>query len=238
MALICCESLSLGYEGREIVSGLSFSVGAGDYLCVLGENGSGKSTLMRTVLGLQPPLAGKVRFEEGMTRGELGYLPQQTEIQRDFPASVWEIVLSGCQGRKGFHPFYDASDKRLARENIEKLGIAPLARRCFPELSGGQQQRVLLARALCATRRLLLLDEPVSGLDPRATAEFYELVGQLNRKDGVAVMMISHDVHLALRWSRHILHIGKTCFFGTRDAYRRSDVGRHYLSLQHGEVYE
>ncbi|MBR1659666.1 MAG: metal ABC transporter ATP-binding protein [Oscillospiraceae bacterium] len=237
MALITCENLCLGYDGREIVRDLNFSVGEGDYLCILGENGSGKSTLMKTVLGLRGPMGGKIVYGDGLRRSELGYLPQQTEVQRDFPASVWEIVLSGCQGRRGLRPFYSAADKQLARDKLEMLGLTPLARRCYRELSGGQQQRVLLARALCATRKLLLLDEPVTGLDPKVTAEFYELVGRLNREQGVAVVMISHDVHVALRWAKHILHIGETLFFGPLDAYRRSGVGRRYLSVQHGEVY-
>ena len=238
MALITCQALSLGYDGREIVHDMNFEVNAGNYLCIVGENGSGKSTLMRTILGLQMPMGGRVLTGDGLKPNEIGYLPQQTEVQRDFPASVWEIVLSGCQGRCGLRPFYNTAEKKLARENIEKLGLAQLENHCYRDLSGGQQQRVLLARALCATRRLLLLDEPVSGLDPRVTAEFYELIGRLNREDGITVIMISHDIHVALRWASHILHVGPTLFFGTRDEYRRSPIGRHYLSVQHGEVYE
>ena len=183
-------------------------------------------------------MSGKILTGDGLRPNEIGYLPQQTEVQRDFPASVREIVLSGCQGRCGSRPFYNAAEKQLARKNIERLGLAALEKRCYRELSGGQQQRVLLARALCATQKLLLLDEPVSGLDPKVTAEFYELIGRLNREDGITVIMISHDIHVALRWATHILHIGPTLFFGTRDEYRRSAVGKHYLSVQHGEVYE
>ena len=224
MALIACQNLSLGYDGREIVHDLNFMVSAGDYLCIVGENGSGKSTLMRTILGLQPPLGGSVLTGDGLKRRQIGYLPQQTQVQRDFPASVWEVVLSGCQARSG-HMFYNAEDKRLAREHIERLGITPLTRRCYRELSGGQQQRVLLARALCATQKLLLLDEPVSGLDPRVTEELYRLIDALN-DDGVTVIMISHDIAAAVQYASHILHIGDRVFYGTKQAYLQSGVGR------------
>ena len=162
MALLICRDLSLGYYGREIVHGLNFEVEAGDYLCIVGENGSGKSTLMKTILGLIAPLGGEVLTGDGLRPNEIGYLPQQTAVQKDFPASVWEIVLSGCGNRMGLRPFFCKEEKRIARENIEKMGLTELTKRCYRELSGGQQQRVLLARALCATRKMLLLDEPVS----------------------------------------------------------------------------
>ncbi len=348
MALLTCENLSLGYEGHEIVHGLDFEVNAGDYLCIVGENGSGKSTLMKTVLGLQPPLGGKVRTGDGLARNEIGYLPQQTVVQKDFPASVREIVLSGCQNlgtprkiyvsillsvftlggyliywkynllknvktvtsharrirtelllmlfvpfyalywwytrgnavhhalagqgypkaRRGKtylllscfgleiicaalmqrdfntfaasvdsqlaeavrqnnitkqHYFYGAEARTLAKKNMEKMGIAHLARRCYRELSGGQQQRVLLARALCATKQMILLDEPVSGLDPKVTAEMYELILNLNQA-GVTVVMISHDIAAAVRYASHILHIGNSVFFGTKDAYLATEL--------------
>ena len=180
MPQIICENASLGYENRPIVKNLSFSVSAGDYLCIVGENGSGKSTLMKTILNLTPPLAGSIRME-GLSSTEIGYLPQQTQVQRDFPASVQEIVLSGFQGRCGLRPFYTKAEKELARQNMERIGIASFARRCYRDLSGGQQQRVLLARALCATRKCLLLDEPVSGLDPKATVQMYDIISQLHQ---------------------------------------------------------
>ena len=221
MPQIKCNDLSLGYGSREILSGLSFEVGAGDYLCIVGENGSGKTTLMKTLLGLQKPLSGTIEFSDGVTAKEIGYLPQQTDFLRDFPASVREIVLSGCLGRMGMRPFYNSDDKALAEKNMERMNITKLQKRCYRELSGGQQQRVLLARALCATRKILLLDEPVAGLDPKVTAEMYELIAGLNREDGVTVIMISHDIDKALRYASHILHIGGECFFGTRDEYRR-----------------
>ena len=233
MALLSCEHLSLGYEGHEIIHDLSFSVSAGDYLCVVGENGAGKSTLMRTLLGLHSPMSGTISTGDGLRPAEIGWLPQQTALQRDFPASVREIVLSGCLGRRGARPFYSKVEKRLAAETMEKLGLTPLAKRCYRELSGGQQQRVLLARALCATGKLLLMDEPAAGLDPLVTAELYRLVNALHR-DGVSILMVSHDIHIALRCATHILHVGAKVFFGTRDEYRRSEIGRNYLSLQHG----
>ena len=176
MALLACRNLSLGYDGNIIVSGLNFEIESGDYLCIVGENGSGKSTLMRTVLGLQAPVSGKVLTGDGLKQNEIGYLPQQTVVQKDFPASVREIVLSGCGNRMGLRPFYSKDEKRIAMENIEKMGLTSLIKRCYRELSGGQQQRVLLARALCATRKMLLLDEPVSGLDPKVTSEMYDLI--------------------------------------------------------------
>ncbi len=225
MALITCRDLCLGYDGREILHGLSFAVNDGDYLCIVGDNGSGKSTLMRTVLGLQRPLSGQILTGDGLRPSEIGYLPQQTPVQKDFPASVWEVVLSGFEGNCGWRPFYTKAEKRRAEENIRSMGIAPLTRRCYRELSGGQQQRVLLARALCATSKLIFLDEPVSGLDPRAAAEMYELIEKLNRERGITVIMISHDIGAALRYASHILHIGDRVFFGTRAAYRDSGIG-------------
>ena len=230
---LICEGLSLGYDGAPLLRDLSFTVCEGDFLCIVGENGSGKSTLMRTLLRLQPPLAGKVELCGGLKATEIGYLPQQTEIQRDFPASVREIVLSGCQGRLGRRPFYGREEKALAAESMEKLGLTELSGRCYRELSGGQQQRVLLARALCATRRLLLLDEPVSGLDPRAAAEMYELIEGLNR-EGITILMISHDMHDALRRASHILQIGRDWFYGSKADYLRSSVGRNYLRKGRG----
>ena len=219
MALITVSDLSLGYDGQTIVDNLNFSVNVGDYLCIIGENGSGKSTLMRTLLGLRAPLSGSIDFGEGLKKNEIGYLPQQTIVQKDFPASVREIVQSGCLSRCGLRPFYNKAEKILARDNMERMGITHLSSRCFRELSGGQQQRVLLARALCATEKVLLLDEPVSGLDPKVTAEMYSLIESLN-KDGLTVIMISHDMAAALRYADHILHMGDKTFFGSKEEYK------------------
>ena len=229
MALITCRDLSLGYDGRTIASGIDFEVCSGDYLCIVGENGSGKSTLMKTILGLRAPLGGTILTGDGLKPGEIGYLPQKTVVQKDFPASVWEIVLSGCCGRAGLRPFYNKKDKKLAADNIEKMGVRELTGRCFRELSGGQQQRVLLARALCAAQKVLLLDEPVSGLDPKVTSEMYGLIEKLNKEDKITVIMISHDMEAALKYADHILHIGHDVFFGTRDEYIKSAPAQAFL---------
>ena len=234
MAQITCKNLTLGYENRAIQENLNFSINAGDYLCIVGENGSGKSTLMKTLLHLQPPISGTIELGDGLRKNEIGYLPQQTLVQRDFPASVKEIVLSGCQGRCGWRPFYNKEDKEIARRAMEKMMIQDLQDRCYRELSGGQQQRVLLARALCAAKKILLLDEPVSGLDPKVTAEMYQLIENLNKKDEMTIIMISHDIEAAVRFATHILHIGEHCFFGTKKQYLESSLGRHFTG-QEGE---
>ena len=218
MALLTVKNLSVGYDGQPIVSGLNFSVNAGDYLCIVGENGSGKTTLMKTLLGLREPLSGQIIPGDGLKRNEIGYLPQQTIVQKDFPASVREIVLSGFQGRSGLRSFYNREEKQEAEENMRRMGIANHADQCYRELSGGQQQRVLLARALCATRKILLLDEPVSGLDPKVTEEMYKLIYSLNQEK-ITIIMISHDVAAAVQYATHILHIGDTIFFGTKDEW-------------------
>ena len=234
MAQLTCQNLCLGYDGKEILHDLNFEVNAGDYLCIVGENGSGKSTLMKTILGLQQPLSGKIETGDGLHPNEIGYLPQQTLVQRDFPASVWEIVLSGCQSRCGLRPFYSREEKQLARQNIEKMGLTPLMNRCYREMSGGQQQRVLLARALCATQKLLLLDEPTAGLDPKVTAEMYALIKSLNEQ-GITIMMISHDIHAGLNDATHILHIGRKIFFGTKAEYAKNSDFSTFARLEGGE---
>lgn len=236
MALITSKNLTLGYDGNTILSDLNFEVNDGDYLYIVGENGAGKSTLMRTLLQLQPPMDGSVETGDGLKANEIGYLPQQSIVQRDFPASVKEIVLSGCQGRCGLRPFYNREEKALAKKNISRMGLDKLADRCYRELSGGQQQRVLLARALCATGKLLLLDEPVAGLDPKVTAEMYALIQELNEQDGITVIMISHDIQAAVQYASHILHIGKKCFFGTRDEYMESEIGKRFIATDGGEL--
>lgn len=229
MALISCENISLGYEGKSIVESLSFSVNIGEYLCVLGENGAGKSTLIKTLLRLMSPLSGIICYGDGLKQKEIGYLPQQTEAQKDFPASVLEIVLSGCLNRCGLRPFYNMDLKQRALENLEKLGITHLAQRCYRELSGGQQQRVLLARALCATQKLLLLDEPVSGLDPQAALDMYQMIKELNRKNKIAIIMVSHDVQGSIQYADHILYMDKTpAFFHSIEEYLASDTGSWY----------
>ncbi len=233
MPQLICQNLKLGYSDKIIIEDLSFQVNKGEYLCIVGENGAGKSTLMKTILGLQKPLGGSVRTGDALEQNEIGYLPQQTLVQRDFPATVQEIVLSGCLNRLGKRPFYSKVEKDLAKENMARVEITDLGKRCYRELSGGQQQRVLLARALCATRKMLLLDEPVSGLDPKVTKEMYELISKLN-KDGTTIIMISHDINSVEQQATHILHIGTSCFHGTKEEYFNSELGKRYALKQGG----
>ena len=218
MAQISCKKLSVGYGSNVLVKNLSFSVNKGDYLYILGDNGSGKTTLMQTLLHLIKPISGSITTGDGLLSDEIGYLPQQTEAQKDFPASVREIVLSGNQSSCGKRPFYTKEEKQLAKDNMKKMGLYELRKRCYRELSGGQQQRVLLARALCATQKMLLLDEPVTGLDPKVSVEMYELIEELH-KEGITIIMISHDMEAAVKYATHILHIGNDTFFGTKEEY-------------------
>ncbi|MCL2124753.1 MAG: metal ABC transporter ATP-binding protein [Oscillospiraceae bacterium] len=207
MPQITCQDLTLGYEGKPIVTNLTFEVNAGDYLCIIGENGSGKSTLVKAMLNLISPLSGQIITGDGLTPNDIGYLPQQKDIQRDFPATVREVVRSGCLGRSGMRPFYAKEEKQLAENAMEKLGISKIAKSCYRELSGGQQQRVMLARALCAARKLLLLDEPAAGLDPKAAADLYNIIDALNA-GSTTIIMVSHDVEAAKSRASHILDLG------------------------------
>lgn len=235
MAYLTCDNITLRYESLTVMQNLSFTVEKGDYLCIVGENGSGKSTLMKCLLGLKPVDAGKLILGDGLKRSEIGYLPQQSEIQRDFPASVQEVVLSGCLNSSRLHPFYTKEDKRRAAEQMDCMKITALAKRCYRELSGGQQQRVLLARALCATKKLLLLDEPVTGLDPVVTTELYGILRHIHEEHGITIIMVTHDVECAVRHAKTILHIGRgESFFGTCQDYMQSEVGRHFLDASGG----
>ena len=232
--VLSCENLSLGYEGQAVLSGLGFSLAAGERLCVAGENGSGKSTLLRGLLGLIPVMEGRV--VNGFGPGDTGYLPQESPVQKDFPAAVFEVILSGRQNKKGPGPFYTRTDRAAAEEAMELLDLLPLRRRCFRELSGGQRRRVLLARALCASGKLLLLDEPASGLDPVVQNELYRILEKLNTERGIAILMVSHDIEGALRFiegnppAGNILHLaGRQLFFGGPEAYRESEPGRIFL---------
>lgn len=225
MIELTCRDLTLGYEGKIVLKGVNFSVSSGDYLSIVGENGSGKSTLMKTILSLQKPIHGAVIFDESVKKTDIGYLPQQTWIQKDFPASVGEIVLSGCLNSSGFNPFYTKKQRALAKKSMEQLGIGALEKTCYRELSGGQQQRVLLARALCAAKRILLLDEPVAGLDPLVTEELYAVIEKLNREQGLTVIMISHDMEASIKYSSHVLYVGESAFFGTKQEFLDSDFG-------------
>lgn len=225
MAYITCKNLELGYKDQIVASGIDFKVEKGDYLYIIGENGAGKTTLVKTLLRLMRPVSGVITYGDGLKPYEIGYLPQQSLAQKDFPASVWEVVLSGNLSKIGSGMFYGKADKERTGENLKKLGIYDLRKKCYRNLSGGQQQRVLLARALCATDKLLLLDEPVSGLDPKVTAEFYALVAELN-KSGVTIIMVSHDIYAVENEAGNVLHIGQKgqLFFGTKKEYLNSEA--------------
>lgn len=224
MSQIECKDVSVKYENQVVLEDISFSIEQGDYLCIVGENGSGKSTLVKTILGLENSKLGQIVFGEGLNKNEIGYLPQQTQAQKDFPASVYEVVLSGCLNSKGFSPFYSMKDKKLANEMIKSLGIENIKRKSFRELSGGQQQRVLLARALCATKKIIILDEPITGLDPTVTREMYSLIKEINKK-GITIIMVSHDINFAVNNASKILHLKKNIkFFGNTEDYANSEV--------------
>lgn len=228
MALIDFNKVTIGYEGRSVISDLTFQIKPNEYVCIVGENGSGKTTLMKCLLGLIPPLSGKITFGDGLSQNEIGYLPQKTVLQKDFPASVEEVVLSGCLNQKNTL-FYSKEQKKTAQKNMELTGITQIRKNCFRELSGGQQQRALLARALCATTKLLILDEPVTGLDPVASTDMYNLVKNLN-KEGITVIMVSHDITAAVNNATKILHLSKDdYFFGSTHQYLHSDVGKRFL---------
>ena len=227
--LLVCRDVSLGYEGQSVLEHLDLTVREGDYLCIVGDNGSGKSTLLRGLLGLLSPLSGQILRSPELAQGAVGYLPQQTRAQRDFPATVWEVVLSGCLARKGMRFFYTAAQKSQALMDMGKLGILELKDQCYRDLSGGQQQRVLLARALCAASKLLILDEPITGLDPAAAQDLYKTLTYLNQQEGMAVIMVTHDLKAALRSARTVLHIGRTSYFlGTAAEYLASPQGRRF----------
>lgn len=226
MPLLKVQNLSLGYEGKRIVEDITFTVNSGDFVSIIGENGTGKTTLVRGILGLIGKLSGSIELSEGVSQSHIGYLSQKNSVSNDFPASVLEIVMSGFLNSKRFGLFYTKEQKKEAASLMERVGITKLKNAAFSALSGGQQQRVLLARALCAAKKLILLDEPATGLDPIATADFYSLLTELN-KEGVTVIMVSHDVTGAMRLSSHILYLGKdTNFFGTTHQYLHSNIGK------------
>lgn len=237
MNYIECKHLSFAYDGIEVVSGLNFSVYEDDYLCIVGENGAGKSTLLKGLLGLVEPLYGTVSFENDIACRDIGYLPQQAPSQRDFPALVEEIVLSGCLNRLAWSPFYTKETKEIATERMKMLNIESLRLSSYRDLSGGQKQRVLLARALCAARKILLLDEPAAGLDPIATQDLYSLLAKINRERHIAIVMVSHDINAAVKYAKHILHLRKTQrFWGKTSDYVISAVGAHFLAIREEEA--
>lgn len=227
---ISCEHIDFGYENQDAVIDLNLEIFPGDYLCIVGENGSGKSTLIKGLLGLLKPTAGTLTVAEELKKSGIGYLPQQTAAQKDFPATVWEVVLSGTLSRRGNRPFYSAEEKKLAKRNMERLNIVDLQKKCYRDLSGGQKQRVLIARALCATEQMLILDEPITGLDPSAILDFYQLIRRLNEKDHITIVMVSHDVQNVITQAKQILHMQQRVLFcGSVDEYRTSDAGRSFL---------
>ena len=222
--------VDFGYENHDAVVDLTMEVDSGDYLCVVGENGSGKSTLMKGLLGLIKPTAGTLTVAEELKKTGIGYLPQQTAAQKDFPATVYEVVISGCLSRRGHRPFYSMMEKKIAHTSMENLGHTQLAKKCYPELYGGQQQRALIARALCATSEVLILDEPITGLDPSAIQDFYHLVRTLNKEEKVTIIMVTHDVANVVNQANKILHLKqKVLFYGTPEEYRKTKAGQLFL---------
>lgn len=233
MSFLEVKDLKIGYDGKVVAENINFCVNKGDYLCIVGENGSGKTTLMKTLLKIKSPLGGSIVLGDDLKRNEIGYLSQQNAIQKDFPASVEEVVSSGCQNSMGWRPYLNKAERKLISNNMQKLGIEHLAKSCYRELSGGQQQRVLIARALCATKKMLFLDEPVTGLDPKITAETYEIISNVNKTDGITVVMISHDIAMATKYATHILHLSQNpLFFGTKQEYLLSDIGKVFCGME------
>lgn len=229
MKILEGKNVCIRYENTKAVDNVSFEIEEGDYVSILGENGSGKSTLIKGILGLEKLYSGEISYLGGLKKEEIGYLPQQTIVQKDFPASVWEVVLSGCISKSKMRPFYSKKEKKLAKEKIEKMGITNIMNNSYKELSGGQQQRVLLARALCSTTKLLILDEPIAGLDPMITNEMYEIINKIN-KQGVTIIMVSHDIQFTIRHSNKIIHMkNKLLFSGATNEYLNSDIGKLFV---------
>lgn len=229
MKLIECKKLNIGYGNKVICKDINVTIEKGQYICVIGENGSGKSTLLKTILGLNKPLAGKVIFDKEFKSNTIGYLPQQTDIQKDFPATVWEVVMSGFLGKMGLRPFYRKCEKDRAYKILEELDIALLAKKSYKELSGGQQQRVLLARALCATDDMLIMDEPVNGLDAKTIKKFYAIIRKLNVENGLTIVMVSHNVDKVINYATHVIYLkNKMEFFGTKEEFLQSEHAKAF----------
>ncbi len=228
--LIKCNNISLSYDGVDVLKDISFSIYDDDYLCIVGENGSGKSTLIKCLLGIKKADKGEIIMNGGLKHSDIGYLPQQMSIQKGFPATVEEVVISGCLSSRGYRPFYSKKEKQTAEMNMKRLGILDLRKRCYRELSGGQQQRTLLARALCAAKKLILLDEPVTGLDPVAINELYNLIGELNQSDKITIIMVSHDIQNLLRNTKHVLHLNESsAYYGSVNDYLKSEIGSKFI---------
>lgn len=241
MAQLRCENISVGYEDGIVVSDVSFELNRGDYVCIVGENGAGKSSLLKGILGLAKIQGGKLEYGDGISRADVGYLPQQKDYQKNFPATVKEVVMSGFLNKMGLRPYYNRAEKAKAMEILSDFGMADYVRASFGSLSGGQKQRVLLARAMCATDKLLLLDEPTTGLDPVATEELYELLKRLNREKKTTILMVSHDLNKAVSDAGLILHVNKRSgcgYFGPADKYLDSEAARHFLGLDYKKSEE
>ena len=232
---IVCKNATIGYD-KPVAKNLNFTVSEGDYLCIVGQNGAGKSTLVKTILGLTPIIGGELNFVNGFSNKSVGYLPQQTIVQKDFPATALEVVCSGIK-KQWYKPFYTKTDKQKALDNMQKLGVLNLSKSCYRELSGGQQQRVLLARALCATSGILVLDEPVAGLDPVATKEMYQIIKELNNS-GTTIIMITHDISTSMQYASHILFVGDENFFGSIQEFAKSELGKHHKHFVGGCEHE
>lgn len=229
MALLTCEHIKIKYENRDVISDVSFQIDAGDYLCIVGDNGAGKTTLLKALLGIKNIQEGTISFDPSLEKNEIGYVSQQNDINKDFPASVYEVVMSGCLNKHGFSPFYREGEKKRAQEILARLGLSDIKFQSFQQLSGGQQKRVLLARALLSSSKLLFLDEPVAALDPIATNDFYEVLSRLH-SEGMTIIMISHDIHSSIHHASHILHLSNSSyFFGTTNDYLTSSFGQTYL---------
>lgn len=236
MALISCKDVEFQYDGKTILSNVSLELNKGDYLCIVGENGSGKTTLINGILNIIKPKKGEISFGNGLTSKEIGYLPQQTDVQKNFPASVYEVVLSGCVNRLRLLPFYTKKEKEIANRNMELLEISNIRNKCYHKLSGGQQQRVLLARALCAAKSVLLLDEPVAGLDTVVTNLFYKLINHLNKEHDITIVMVSHDIKSAVENASHILHLDKKpLFFGSTSDYLKTDIAKKLIGGENND---
>lgn len=212
MNLIESHGLRIGYDATTDMACPDFAIGPEDFLCVMGPNGSGKSALVKTLAGLMPPRAGELVMSDGLQDGGIGYLPQRTPLQDDFPATVREIVRTGCQSLRGLRPFFSCAEKDMAERALIRFGLADLAHRPYRSLSGGQRRRALLARALCVPRRLLLLDEPTAGLDEQAVETLYACLASL-RTEGLAILMVTHERTSVHQLASHVLRMGQRAAF-------------------------
>ncbi|MBQ4354189.1 MAG: ATP-binding cassette domain-containing protein [Clostridia bacterium] len=220
-ALLTCQNLTVGYEGVRLCTDISFTLHTGEYMSIIGPSGIGKSALAGTILGVQKPAEGEVIYENGMQRTDIGCLPQEQVIRSS--VTVREVVLEGClhHTKKWF---VGRAEKEFAMHNLERVGLADFAKRRFGDLSGGQRQRVLLARALCSAKKLLILDEPMHGLDAYAKDEIFHEIVKIN-ESGIAVMLIDANAV-----DGTVLHLSdRQLFCGSVTDYIRSVPGQFYF---------